>query len=207
MDPSLLRLLTRRFRELQGLRHVVVLITVLAMIWSQPYLKLLRYAGPVQAAVGLIVSVLPCLFVVGATRWFDDRYRRQFGRVDARAANLEEVTRLVLIGGALWIDFVRTTARPSAVLIAGAVLALHVVVRDWPWRAHHLIAAVSCALGAWVTATVPARAIAGRPEVLQIALTIVLLSGLVPAWLDHRLLVRTLQTAPSAGEEQRADAQ
>jgi hypothetical protein len=206
-DPSLVRLVTRRFAELQGLRHAVVVVTVLALVWSQPYLKLLRYAGPGPAILGLLLSVLPCAVVLAARHWFNQHYRRRFGRVDVTETNLDALASLALFGVALWIDAARATARPSAVLVAGALTALHVVMRDWPWRTHHLFAAVSCSLAAWLTAAVPTFAISGSQDVLRIALTIVLLSSLVPAWLDHRLLVRTLGRPPGTNQETvRADA-
>ena len=42
---------------------------------------------------------------------------------------------LVLILAGLWIDLsTYGSAKPSGLLVAGALIALHIVWRDWPWR-------------------------------------------------------------------------
>ena len=61
MDEDLLRIrfVTSRFADLQGLRTLLIVPSCLALFWAQPYLRLLRYAGPGPAAAGPVASVPP----------------------------------------------------------------------------------------------------------------------------------------------------
>jgi hypothetical protein len=201
---TLLRLITQRHRELQGLRALVIMAACLMAYWSQPYMKLLRYSGSVGVMLGLIGTVLPWIIVASLTPLLNRYYQRRFGRVLTTAQQRwGQAGAVVLLVGAAWFDLATVgRAGPSAVLIAGAAIALHVVVRDWPWRAYHLVAALACGLGAWLTATLPAMRIESDQDVLRISLSILLLSNFVPAWLDHRLLATALPFNPAAGADE-----
>ena len=210
MDPDevdRIRFVTRRYQDLQGLRQLVILPACLLAFWSQPYVKLLRYDGPVAAGVGLLASLVPLLIVVWTRPLLDRYYRRRFGCVaaDRQQRWLDVGPAAALLVTGLWIDMSRLgTSAPSAVLIAGTLLGLHVTIRDWPWRAHHLIPAIGCAIGASATAMVPAMRVDNLQEMLRSPFTILMVSNIVAAYLDHRLLVRTLP--PNSGDDAEIEA-
>ena len=199
---------TRRFHELQGLRTIIFAVACIAAFWLQPYIRALRYAGPFEATAGLLASFMP--FAAALTMPLVDRYyRRRCGSVAATAMDrVRDVgVPLLLIVGGLWIDLIRIgTQSPSAALIAGAVLALHVVVRDWPWRGHYVIAAVACAIGAWLTAVVPSMRADTVQVLARIPVSWLLATYAVTAYFDHRLLLIALPVRrESASLEAAAD--
>ena len=202
-DTPRIRFVTRRFAELNGLRQLVVVPACLLSFWAPPYVEHLGYAGPTGVFLGLLAAIGPFVIVVVSRPLLDRYYRERFGSVatDFRQRFLDLAPGAFLLVAAVWIDMatLKTTA-PSAVLVVGAILATQVTVRDWPWRAHYLFTAIICGAGAWMTAGVPAMSIDNLQDLLRISLSILLLAHVVPAWLDHRLLVRALPQNPEASE-------
>jgi hypothetical protein len=203
-----IRFVAQRFRSLQGLRHLVVIPAVLAAFWMQPYLKLLRYAGPEGAILGLLATVAPFMIVLAVRPLLDRYYSRRFGIV---AADLEiewpallPDAVLVIVG--FLLDTWLKAHGPSALLIAGTLVALHVTIRDWPWRWYYLVPAGVCAVGVWLTATVPEMRDGTAPGAIKIPMTILLLPLLLTAVMDHRLLTRSLPHNPDAALAQATDA-
>jgi hypothetical protein len=196
-----IRFVAQRFRSLQGLRHLVVIPAVLAAFWMQPYLKLLRYAGPEGAILGLLGTLTPFLIVVAVRPLLDRYYSRRFGTVDTDLENewpaLLPDAVLLALGFLLDMTWLKTHS-PSAILIAGTLVSLHVTIRDWPWRRYYLVPAVVCAIGVWLTATVPEMRDATVPGALKTPMTILLLPLLLTAVMDHRLLTRSLPHNPDA---------
>jgi hypothetical protein len=202
-DLARIRFVTSRYRQLQGLRQLAIVPPCLLLLWFQPYVRLLRYLGPWEAMAGLILSVVPMLMIAGAHPLLDRYYTRKFGAVAPDAvARRDSVLQGVLLSAGILIDgFVLAGQRgPSATVLALGILSLHIGVRDWPWRAHHLIVTMVCAWSTWVTIGAPASP-HELPAWLRNALTTVLCVWAVAACLDHRLLARAMPPHP----ESRAD--
>lgn len=202
-DLARIRFVTARYRELQGLRNLAVVPGCLLLFWFRPYLRLLRYAGPFEALAGLFLSVLPCLLVVMLHPLLDRYYARRFGSVASPGPwSRDMVAWAGLLGIGVWIDTSNFgTPQPSATLIAGGMVALHIAVRDWPWRRYYLGTAVICGAAAWLTAVTPALHADDLTSYLRIPLTMLLSAHAVAAFLDHRLLVRALPMNPDGHAE------
>jgi hypothetical protein len=204
-----IRFVAQRFRALQGLRHLVVIPAVLTAFWMQPYLKLLRYAGPEGAILGLLGTLAPFLVVVAVRPLLDRYYSRRFGMVDTDLENewpaLLPDAVLLALGFLLDMTWLKAHS-PSALLIAGTLVSLHVTIRDWPWRGYYLVPAVVCAIGAGLTVIGPTLRTGGVPDALRIPLTILLVPHLLTAVLDHRQLMRALPHNPDAALAHAADA-
>jgi hypothetical protein len=204
-DLARIRFVTSRYGELQGLRHLVTAGVCVIAFWSQPYIRLLRYLGPVEAMVGLVASILPLTVILWARPLFDRYYARRFGSVGgAGRPSIDAIGWLVLIFAAFFVD-ARTlgTAKPSAILIAGALIALHIVMRDWPWRRHHLITLILCVVGVLMTAAFPAFRGDDLRDLAQKPLTLLICAQIVGTYLDHRLLVHTLGSNRHAAADER----
>jgi hypothetical protein len=202
-----LQLVTSRYHELQGLRSLAVMTAALLAFLSHPYFRSLRYAGPVEAALGLLGTVLPFVMVTAMHPLLNRYYHRRFGRVapDVRQQAMRAITATVLLGAAVF-DFRNAgSVRPSAVLIAGALFALATVLRDWPFRAYYSIPLLTCGAAAWLGATSMPWAAATPTEALRFNVSILLAGNLLPAYFDHRLLLSALPLNPAAGQEPAAE--
>jgi hypothetical protein len=198
VDLARIRFVTTRHGELQGLRQLVMLPACLVSFWSRPYIEMLRDRGSFEAVAGLLLSILPWLAVISARPALDRYYSRRFGSVD-RGWSRDTIGTVVLLMAAMWIDLARLdTGRPIAVLVAGALIALHIVVKDWPWRAHHVVTAVVCASAAFLITTESVFRVDSLDEFLRGPFSVLIGAQLVSACLDHRLLMRTLPLNPDA---------
>src|SRR5688572_3874093 len=119
-DLARIRFVTSRYRELQGLRELVVVPACLTLLWTQPYLRLLRYMGPWQAAAGLVLSIAPWVFIPAAHHLFDRYYGRRFGHVATSELSQRDtvVRSIVLIAGLVLDAWVLSRGYPSATLTA-----------------------------------------------------------------------------------------
>ena len=198
MEPAgiaRIRFVTRRHRELQGLRLVAVSLCVLAAFWSRPYMEALREAGPGPAFAGLLLSLLPFFLAAGLHAYFDGYYLRRFGAV-ANGWSWDDVWRVGLMIGAFVLDLASLDdGLPIAMLLAGSVIGLHAAVRDWPWRWHQLLLPVAGALGTMAVASGAVR-VDGVDAYCRGPLTLVQAAAAVAALFDHRLLARTLPPHP-----------
>jgi hypothetical protein len=190
-----IRFVTSRYHDLQGLRGLAIFAACLCAFWARPYLELLRDSGTVAAAAGFFLSFAPWVMVLFMRPFLDHYYSERFGTVAAglRQWSFDKIGWALLLAAALWIDM-RTLglARPSAVLVAGSLIAIHIVWRDWPWRPAYLAVAVVCAVGAWLTAVSPAFRIGNLDDLLRISLTTMIGAHAAAGLLDHRLLLRAL---------------
>ena len=173
-----IRLVTENFRELQGLRlaGVGALNAVAFSGWL-----LFAPAGTLQWLL-LVVCLVQGFLTPGLNHYYESR----FGVVEGGAWNTK-----VVVGAGLVAAVILTLHRPSfgAVFVPFAALHLWSVVRDFPHRSYHLIAAA----GAFAAIAIAASADPLGPDrSLAIAVLIHGLSLIVPGLLDHRLLVRTM---------------
>lgn len=203
-DLGRIRLVTSRYQEMQGLRQLMLLPCCLTAFWSRPYIESLHDAGTLQAVAGFFLQVAPWLVVLAARPFLDRYYKARFGSVSTGLSrwSVEMLGWAVLILAGFVIDMsTRGQAKPSALLVAGTLIALHVAWRDWPWRGYSLAAALACAVGAWLTAASPMFRVDDLDALLRVPLTIFMCAHTVTAWFDHRLLLRTLPPNPEASTE------
>jgi hypothetical protein len=203
-DLARIRFVTSRFHEMQGLRQLVIMPVSLIYFWSRPFVESLRDAGSVYAGAGFVLSVVPWLLVLAAHPLLNRYYAGRFGTVGGlRQWSADKIGWTVLIVGGIWIDISSyDSARPSGLLVAGALIALHILWRDWPWRFFYLVPAIGCTAAAVLTATSAPFRVNDLDALLQGPFTIMMGTHAVAAFCDHRLLLRTLPRNP----EVQADA-
>jgi hypothetical protein len=105
-DLARIRFVTSRYREMQGLRQLVILPACIIQFWSRPFVESLRDAGALQAAAGFFLTVVPWLLVLTAQGRLNRFYAERFGSVAAGQGQWSAVmfgwTVLILAG--IWID-------------------------------------------------------------------------------------------------------
>jgi hypothetical protein len=174
-----IRLVTENFRELQGLR-----LAGLGAVNTLAFSGWLLFAPNPETLnwLPLVVCLTHGFLTSGLNRYYESR----FGVVEGGAWNVR-----VVFGAGVIAAVILALHRPSfgAVFVPFAALHLWSVVRDFPHRSYHLIAAAgACAAIAIAASTDPL----GPDRSFALALLIHGLSVIVPGLLDHRLLVRTM---------------
>ena len=194
-DLARIRLVTTRYRELQGLRTVAAVAACVPLFWLQPYIRLLRYMGSAEAVAGLLLSVAPAVLITTAHPLLNRYYARRFGSVAPQGSgvNLQMWLWAAVLFASLWLDSSRLgTGSPSAFLIAAALWSINIAVRDWPWRGHYVVPAVICGAATWSIAGIPALQAPDLETYARIPVSVGLVACGAAAILDHRLLVTTL---------------
>jgi hypothetical protein len=189
-DVALVRLVTRRHRELQGLRTIAdagVMILIGAGLSLRTY-----------TALAFIVDFV-ALCGYGWLWWKWTRhtigayYASRVGRVAVRGWGLPvTVTTMVALQfGAICIDL-RVARWASVALFAMMLVAVPAwyVVRDWPYRIHWLLptAAAGIATASFAKVVNHEDATLWWGEFALLIGTALLIAG----WFDHRLLLRTM---------------
>jgi hypothetical protein len=197
-DIARIRFVTSRYRHLQGLRQLMWIAGLLV------HLRLfelygIRPHGSLDWAEfrGMCLVATPLLLAQIGDVWLRGYYSRRFGHVPDGALWRRDVMAwlgLILVG--IFFDTrIFRGGGPSVLLIAIGLMSLHAAIRDWPWRRHHLLPAM-----------VSVVATATRLPLSEASLAIMLCTTGVAAWLDHRLLVRTLPPNPDACADQAGGA-
>lgn len=185
-----IRLVSERYWELQGLRHVLVGI-VFSVVFGVVLLSGgptpdWGFAGTVALAIGLIAAGM---------LWLDRYYERTLGRLRPTAASRRFGTFVVPVTlfALLWLHPL-VGAPPFSLYFAGwAAFGLWITWRDWPFRAHHLVDTVAGTLAAalqWRGAGTP-------DERFLMGLVVIGVGAIVSGSLDHRLLTGF---RPAAGD-------
>lgn len=136
-------------------------------------------------------------------------YRRTFGDVVATGAQkfLSGMPILLVMAGALADMLIQDAGKPAPT-VAGIVLASTsavIVLRDWPWRGHHLAGVAAGLTSVMVTSVVPTTVDRwggigpGRVEAYLLAYTILGLGLIATGLMDHRLLAESLRPPESPG--------
>lgn len=202
-DLARIRLVTLRYQELQGLRTVVTVPACLAAFWTRPFVEMLHDLGSVYAGAGFVVSLLPFVAILASRPVLDRYYASRFGSVASGFGGwpADRIAWTVLLVAAVWLDWSTLgSSNPSAIFVAGALIALHVVWRDWPLRSYYLITAVVCVAGAGLMAIIPAFRVDSLDALLRFPFSVVMAAHAIAAVFDHRLLLRTLPRHPEAHE-------
>jgi hypothetical protein len=204
MDRDLKRvqLVARHFRELQGLR-LSLYGGVFTLVFGTYVL-----APPAEGSGGIWIALaVAFLVIVPCQRLIERRYESTFGRVTPAPSNRSS-WKSGAIGAGLFLTGMALKLPPlAAALPFVACFSLWIVIRDWPWRVHHL-AGFGAALGATLLLTTPAAASAPDASTAS-ALLLFGLAYVPVGLLDHRLLVSLMRGAgpnAAAGSETEVEA-
>ncbi len=184
-----IRLVTERYRDLQGLR----LVFAGAMVASTSGGLLIAQAGQRAVLIALIVTfvaMLPCMWLV------DRYYTGKFGRIVGRASPIAGWWLL----GAMSLSAVLTgkpfgPGQVAGLFLIGAATALWIAIHDWPLRAYHLLGCAAVAFGAAIQLTSLQSDFLPRAQ--AIAFFALGLAYIPVGFLDHRLLTSVMRKADS----------
>ena len=189
-DYTAIRLVAERYTELQGLR--LVLIGSVYAVSAAAYV-----VGAAPSGVSLLVTVAAALTVIFTGMWWLDRYYiSTFGRV-VQPARRQDFWRIavIVVATTLGNQAFGIGPVPVFVMIAGS-FALHIAIRDWPLRRHHLLAVVAAAVGICIQFTSPMSS----REVAEALGVVICGAAYVPVGLlDHHLLVAVMRVPGRAG--------
>jgi hypothetical protein len=184
-----IRLLSSRFRELQGLRVAFAGGTM--AIVSGSYLMATTAPTSSGAMIALLASFV---LMIPGEWWLHRHYARTVGRQVPTPRNPWPVVAFVTIYLAIGIFLdSRFPEIPSgAPTMATVVLAsLVVAIRDWPWRAHYL--GVAAAVTVAFCANVFGDGVVDPGMTLTTVFFVTGLSFVPAGLLDHRLLLRLME--------------
>lgn len=187
-DLALVRFVTRRFSELQGL------YTFLSAGWVALWLSLGSLLSPPglfaqDAVTSISAAALICLLPLFAGAWLRRYYASRWGRLGDEPSGRGDRMAAMFLGIALAaaapgdIDF-------TAVSLGFALMHLWVALRDRPFRYHHFLGSAGC-----LVSTVMTWNDVGRGAELA-GLQLFLASVATMGFLDHLLLVRTMRRRP-----------
>jgi drug/metabolite transporter superfamily protein YnfA len=174
MDPRLVRLISRRFSDLAGLRTALIGMLVMGLsgmwLWTR---------NGEATLLGLLVLVLLAVYPLHRIQRY---YREQFGRVERRDNTSGLFVVLAWFSGFFAI-------RPESAWLYWAFMSAYSVwalYDGWPYRRHELFVIAACACAA----VLPSRN-TGEAD-LGPGLFLVGFAYVICGWADHKLLVRAL---------------
>ena len=188
MDQQLtaIRLVTERYREMQGLRLVLGGVAFVSTCGAY------TLAGAPWGSSGLLIALVTAFAIMTPGMLLLDRYYTQrFGSIVSSASQRATFWRPAAVAVALSVANQGLGLSPlaGALPIAGA-LTLWITIRDWPLRGHHLIAACTTVVATWIATMAPG----GDRQVAEGLAFAVFGAGYIPVGLlDHWMLVRTLR--------------
>ena len=200
--PQLRRIafVTSRFLELQGLVPAAFgMALVFGCLIARATGETTRYVGGYQG----VLFAACCSALLG--REIQASYRHVHGDVvgTIRQKSFAMLPTMVVMMGAIVDMLSRDAGRPgpSAATLALMAFSGFIVVRDWPWRMHHLAGVAAGMMGALITASVPVTPDPwgidpARAEVFVLAYTLIGLSMAATGLLDHHLLTQSLAPRP-----------
>ncbi len=188
-----IRLVAKRFAELQGLRYVLA-GSIFAISGSAFLL-----AGAPHGFTGLFVTVVAAMTVIFTGMWLLDRYYIwKFGRVvqPEREKDLWRVA-AIAVGTTLANQAFGVGPFTAGFIIAGG-FALYIAIRDCPLRSYHVLSSVAAVVALTLTfRTSPAERHLAEAWALAICGTAYIPIGL----LDHRLLRSVMRRGDVADPE------
>ncbi len=196
---------TRRFHELQGLTLGAVGAALIAGALSA------RALGADDGMFFYGCMQTPLLYSMLAAEDIRSSYRRTFGDAAISATRKMLVVLpalLVFLGaGADSFKIFYGWPGPSILAIVASALGIGVLVRDWPWRIHHLavaaagVAGIAATLGAPLV-TMSSRASAVVAPLFSLSYALIGFSLVAVGLLDHQLLASSMSAAPARPDPQ-----
>lgn len=197
-DIPRIAFVTQRFFELQGL-----IPAAMGAAWLFAALMHHAIGSPAQSHGTFQVFLFGMLAAGPATAALQKMYRRTFGEVVATTGQkLTASLQALLIYAGVSIDIFGQLGGgrpgPSLAAVALASYSTWIVLRDWRWRLHHLIAVAAGLGAAIVSASVPPAASQfgvdpARAEAFLLACTLMGLGMVITGLLDHQLLASSLR--------------
>ena len=187
-----IRLLSRRFHELQGLRVALAGATITLCVGA--YLTLAAEPsnnGAIAAVMLSFLLIVPGVFSLN--RYYATRFGRQV------MSGPRHPRRLLLF----WFVYMVVTGTLNAripeipagapTLAVVAFASTWLAVRDWPWRAYYLLATV--AVGTGFIASAPITGVLAPNMTIAVISLLFSASMVAIGLLDHLLLVRLMKDA------------
>ncbi|MGH9411597.1 MAG: hypothetical protein ACRD1V_19345 [Vicinamibacterales bacterium] len=196
LNPRLIRLLARRYGELQGLRTaadagvpIILGVGWLCLYGDGDHSE--RYA----VALGLVLVAYLVCYWTRIRRGLRTYYVTRFGRAHSTWFPDSSVAFAGILYPPILADFhAPLAARMSFLLLLLCARPAWVVVRDWPYRVHWLLPAL---VGAAAAAAYPSFPTVHHSFEWQATAFTAYGSALVAAGLlDHLLLLRTMKRPP-----------
>jgi hypothetical protein len=190
-DPRLVRLVTRKFNELQGLHAVAAGVQMALYTYVFTH-----FNGGGLDGLAQLFWMLPVITLGSWTaHWLPEYYSRRLGRV-VPARNTE---RWICVAWLLLWSLPIPFEGPFRVFwLVWAMCPVWLIVDGWPYRAHHVIT-----LGAAVyLARLRILGPGGFPETVWLVIGGFYLLSLVmvlTGFADHAVLRRCLQPTPGSG--------
>jgi hypothetical protein len=210
-DIRRIAFVTQRFLELQGLIPAAL---GAGLIFGSLLLHAVRRPDKPGRAFDAVQAFMFAVMFIGPLMAYLHRiYRRTFG--DPVATWYQKVLGgmpifAVLAGGMLDLLQIESgRGGPSFAAIAVATYSTYIVVRDWRWRTHHLVAVAAGLIAAAITASVPAVADQwgtdpARSAAYLLAYTTIGLGLIASGLLDHWSLASSFRrTMPDAASKPR----
>jgi len=179
---DLVRLIARRYRQLQGLRTAIDAVALL-LLWS-----LLQIPGASRRSGPYLIAVI--VWAVLAT-WGESRaarfYRERFGRVVGKTGDDSPAARVLLIWFGISMGGMIGVALPFVIAYAAII-----TWRDWPYRSHWALLVITGLVFAASFAGLasPHNLTDWQQRFVWTAAPVLATVGL----LDHRLLMRAMRT-------------
>ena len=185
-----IRLLSARFHELQGLR-VALAGAIMALVVGGYLLT-----APEPSHDGAMIALLVSFVLIAPGVWSLKRYyATTFGRQVAGPRRKPWPTLLIwwayfAVAWTLNAQFEAIPAGAPAVATV-AFASVWMAIRDWPWRAHYLLAPAAVTVG--FIASAPITGVL-QPGMTLAMISLLLGASMVPiGLLDHLLLVKLMK--------------
>ncbi len=185
-DLERVRLVSRRFGELQGLR-VALIATAMVIVFGAYFVE-----GPVRGKAAIPIAFgLAFVITIPGMLVLDRYYGSKFGRLVPGRTGMGWKAG-VLLPLAMMLDRIGISAF-MAWLVVPAFFSLRAVIRDWPDRWYHIVGLAMTVVSTLLAVT-PAATMA--PNTAVAAAFVLFGATYVPiGFLDHRLLVSLLHGA------------
>lgn len=188
-----IKLVTERYWELQGLRHVLVAVVFVVVFGG------LLLTGPEPASDTLPIAVGSAILLIAlGMLWLDRYYARVFGQIQpsvaARRFSVWIVPGTLLV--LLWLHPVVGAPPYSLYFLGWAAFSAWIAWRDWPIRRHRLLdtaAGLGAGLIQW-----PASAAGQSDAGFLWGLVLMAVAAAMSGVRDHGLLEETLRPRPGS---------
>jgi hypothetical protein len=187
----LVRLVTRKFNELQGLRVVAAGVQMALFTYVLNHFN----SGPLDGLLQLFGLVLVVTWSSWTAHWVPEYYFRRLGRVVPTRDPERWIRAAWLV---LWILPITFGGPFRVVWLIWALCPAWLIMDGWPYRAHHVVTLAAAGYLAWLRIVGPN----GFPETAWLVVGGIYLLSLVmvlTGFADHAVLRRCLQPALGSG--------
>jgi len=187
-----IRLLSRRFRELQGLR-IALAGAVLVLVLGGYLITTPKPSnnGAMMAVAVSFVVIVPGVWSLN--RYYAAKFGRQVSSPRPKSWRLSLAWFVYFfVASTLNAKFPEIPPGTPTLAVVG-VASIWLAIRDWPWRAYYLLATAAVAMG--FIASAPVTGILEPGMTLAVMFLLVGASMVPIGVLDHLLLVKLMREA------------